>query len=94
VTRPEGAPLVITEGEKDVEALRDALPGWTVTTSPGGARGWRDVHTRLVLDLTADGSEVILAGDDDDAGAAWQRTILLALHPHRVVKEVGRAVTR
>lgn len=89
LARPEGAPLVLAEGEKDVEALRAALPGWAVSTCPGGAHGWRDVHTASALELTRDGSEIWLVRDPDAAGAAWQRTIVAALGRKRLIRAVA-----
>jgi hypothetical protein len=78
--RPEGAPIVVCEGEKCCHAILDAEPGWCVTTCAGGAKGWRDVHTRQLLALAADGSEIWLWPDADAAGEAWRQTLQVALH--------------
>jgi hypothetical protein len=73
--RPEGAPVVVVEGEKCVHTVLAAEPGWSVTTCAGGALGWRDLHTQQLLALTADGSEVWLWPDADEAGARWLWTL-------------------
>lgn len=86
--RPEGAPVLVCEGEKDVHSLRDALPGYAVTTAPGGARGWHDVHhTSQLLDVTRDGAVILLVPDQDRAGCGWAAARLAALRPFRDVRQ-------
>jgi hypothetical protein len=86
--RPEGAPVLCVEGEKDVESLLVKLPGWAVTTCPRGAQGWRTAHTDLLLQVTVDRAEVWLAPDGDKAGQQWREKILSELDGRRVVREV------
>lgn len=59
--KAEGKPVLLVEGEKDVETLR--AWGFTATTNCGGAKFWED---RYDEDLA--GTDVILCGDNDDAG--------------------------
>ncbi len=59
--KAEGKPVLLVEGEKDVENLR--AWGFTATTNCGGAKFWED---RYDDDLA--GAHVILCGDNDDAG--------------------------
>jgi hypothetical protein len=87
--RPEGAPVLVVEGEKDAEQFMVKLPGWAVTTCPGGAQGWRQVHTDLLLQVTRDRAEVWIAPDGDRAGQQWREKILSELAGRRVVREVG-----
>jgi len=54
-------PVLIVEGEKDVDNLRKL--GFTATTSPMGAGKWRDSYNKYLRD-----KEVILVPDKDQAG--------------------------
>lgn len=59
--KAEGKPIVVLEGEKDCDTVRSW--GFTATTNCGGAKFWED---RYDDDLA--GADVILCGDNDDAG--------------------------
>jgi 5S rRNA maturation endonuclease (ribonuclease M5) len=59
--KADGRPVLLVEGEKDVETLRSW--GFAATTNCGGAKFWED---RYDDDLA--GADVILCGDNDDAG--------------------------
>ena len=54
-------PVLIVEGEKDVESLRRM--GFTATTSPMGAGKWRESYNKYLK-----GKEVILIPDHDQPG--------------------------
>jgi hypothetical protein len=90
--RPEGGPVFVCEGEKDVLALLAAMPGHVATTCPGGANGWRPVHTDLLLQVTRDGGAIVLVPDQDAAGQLWARTLRGALGSRRDVREWRRHV--
>jgi hypothetical protein len=53
--------VVIVEGEKDVEALREL--GIAATTCPGGAGKWRDDYNQHFK-----GACVVIIGDNDEPG--------------------------
>jgi len=61
-------PVMIVEGEKDVENLRSL--GFTATTSPMGAGKWRESYNKYLK-----GKEVILIPDHDQAGYQHCRKI-------------------
>ena len=61
-------PVLIVEGEKDVENLRSL--GFTATTSPMGAGKWRSSYNKYLKD-----KEVILIPDHDKAGCQHCRNI-------------------
>jgi len=65
------APIVfVTEGEKDVETLREH--GFVATTNAGGANApWLPEYTE-----TLKGREVILIPDNDQPG--WERVVVIA----------------
>ena len=54
-------PIVITEGEKDTDAVRGL--GFTATTNPGGAGKWRDELSAYLR-----GANVLIIYDNDPAG--------------------------
>lgn len=62
-----GKPIILCEGEKDVETLR--AWGFTATTNAGGAKYWSESFDK---DLA--GADVVLIPDNDDAGR--QRVLL------------------
>jgi len=61
-------PVMIVEGEKDVESLRRM--GFIATTSPMGAGKWRESYNKYLK-----GKEVILIPDHDQAGYQHCRNI-------------------
>ncbi|TIS37532.1 AAA family ATPase [Mesorhizobium sp.] len=63
----EGRPVILLEGEKDVDTVREW--GHVATTNQGGAKNW---HPELDADLA--GADVIICSDLDEAGKA--RTLL------------------
>src|SRR5262249_43755191 len=71
---PLTAPVHITEGEKDVDAL--AKLNFVATTNAGGAANWTD-------DLNAyfKGRHVCIHEDNDDEGRKRVQRIARALHP-------------
>lgn len=67
------APKVyFVEGEKDADNLCDC--GLVATTSPGGAKSWKDSYIEPLI-----GKKVVLIPDMDDAGLAYGREIAFAL---------------
>jgi hypothetical protein len=67
------APKVyFVEGEKDADNLCDC--GLVATTSPGGAKSWKDSYIEPLI-----GKKVVLIPDMDDAGLAYAREIAFAL---------------
>jgi hypothetical protein len=67
--------VVIVEGEKDADNLRAV--GFTATTSPQGAKFWRD---ELAAPLA--GKRVAIIPDNDAAGRKHARTIAAAAQRH------------
>ncbi|MBE1208131.1 AAA family ATPase [Aminobacter carboxidus] len=65
--KAEGKPVILAEGEKDVETLR--AWGFVATTNAGGAKYWQES-----FDEDLDGADVIICGDNDDSSR--QRTLL------------------
>jgi AAA domain len=68
-----GAVIHITEGEKDVASLR-AL-GLAATTCPGGAKKWIAEYND-----TLRGADVVLIGDNDEAGRDHVEQVAASLH--------------
>lgn len=66
--------VFIVEGEKDVRALEAA--GRVATTSPGGAKKWRDDYTQLLARRDA---RIIVVADDDAEGHKHARQVERAL---------------
>ncbi|ESW92945.1 AAA family ATPase [Mesorhizobium sp. C280B] len=75
----EGRPVVLVEGEKDVETLREW--GQVGTTNQGGAKNW---HPELNADLA--GADLVICSDLDDAGKA--RTMLRGADLRPIAKRV------
>jgi putative DNA primase/helicase len=63
-----GETLCVVEGEKDVETLRRL--GIVATTSPFGARSWRDDYAEPLL-----GKRVVLLPDNDPAGRRYAAAV-------------------
>jgi putative DNA primase/helicase len=74
-----GRLVVIVEGEKDTDNLREL--GFTATCNPGGANKWRTEYTESLR-----GADVVIIGDNDDAGRAHVAQVASSLHriAHRV----------
>jgi len=64
--------LYFVEGEKDCDNLWDC--GLVATTSPGGAKAWKDDYAEVLI-----GKKVTLIPDNDDAGLAYMREIAYSL---------------
>lgn len=64
--------VFVTEGEKDVETLRDH--DLTTTCNPGGAGNWRDGFTQYLQD-----KEVVILPDNDDPGREHAREVATSL---------------
>ena len=60
--------VAICEGEKDAETLTGL--GWCGTTNVGGAGKWLDGYTETLA-----GKEVLIFGDNDDAGRAHVKKV-------------------
>lgn len=76
---PRDAPVLICEGEKDVETGR-AL-GWVATCNPCGALKWRDEFSAHLT-----GRDVIVLPDNDERGRAHARKVFKSVS--RVAKSV------
>jgi 5S rRNA maturation endonuclease (ribonuclease M5) len=74
-----GNTIVVVEGEKDVETLRDM--GRIATTMPGGAGKWRPEHTEALR-----GANVVVVSDNDEPGKAH------AIQVRDALTEVGCTV--
>ena len=70
-----GKPVVIVEGEKDVETLREL--GVPATTNVGGAGKWERSYTN-----TLTGAHVVLLPDHDQAGHDHMQAVAQALAGH------------
>ncbi|MGV8950097.1 MAG: AAA family ATPase [Cypionkella sp.] len=68
----EGKTIGLTEGEKDVETLE----AWDMvgTTNSGGAQGWKPEFAEFLR-----GADVVIYGDDDEAGRTRVETVALSL---------------
>ena len=65
-------PILIVEGEKDVDTLSQL--GITATTMPGGAGKWLDIHTEALA-----GAVVDVIADNDEVGREHATTVMQAL---------------
>ena len=74
-----GRVVLIVEGEKDTDNLREL--GFTATCNPGGANKWRAEYSESLR-----GADVVIIGDNDDAGRAHVAQVASSLHriAHRV----------
>lgn len=77
--KAEGKPVVLVEGEKDVETLR--AWGFVATTNQGGAKNWKPE-----LDEDLAGVDVVICSDLDDAGST--RTALRGAALRGIAKSV------
>jgi 5S rRNA maturation endonuclease (ribonuclease M5) len=65
-------PIIITEGEKDVNSLLRL--GFNATTNPNGANGWKDDYTEFLA-----GATVFIIPDNDQAGEKWLTSVYNSL---------------
>src|SRR5262249_28779596 len=68
-----GRRVVIVEGEKDTDNLREL--GFTATCNPGGANKWRAEYSESLRS-----ADVVIIGDNDDAGRAHVAHVASSLH--------------
>src|SRR5262249_44144575 len=68
-----GRLVVIVEGEKDADNLRKL--GFTATCNAGGANKWRAEYNESLRD-----ADVVIIGDNDDAGRAHVAHVASSLH--------------
>jgi putative DNA primase/helicase len=61
-------PIIVTEGEKDVDAL--VRLNFAATTNPGGASKWHAGYNEFLR-----GADVILIPDNDEAGRAHMQAV-------------------
>lgn len=71
-----GEPVYICEGEKDADAAINAYKV-IATTNPGGAKKWKDHHTKAM----AGAREVIIVSDNDTPGRDHAEMVRAALEP-------------
>jgi len=70
--RANNQPILVVEGEKDVDTLRQI--GIVATTMPGGAGKWLDIHTEALA-----GAVVDVIADNDEVGREHASTVAQAL---------------
>lgn len=75
--RPDDCPVLIVEGEKDVERLRSL--GLVATCNPGGAGKWRSEYNDALA-----GATVYILPDNDEAGRSHAISVAESLHSHQV----------
>lgn len=73
LSAPEGEPVVLVEGEKDVHRLERA--GLLATTVSGGAARWRDEYAESLR-----GRPVVILPDNDEAGKKYAQRARQALN--------------
>jgi 5S rRNA maturation endonuclease (ribonuclease M5) len=66
--------VIVAEGEKDVDALRDEKIGLDATCNAGGAGKWRDEHSRHLR-----GAHVVIICDNDDPGRDHAAQVAISL---------------
>ena len=72
VAKANKQPILVVEGEKDVDTLTQL--GITATTMPGGAGKWLDIHTEALA-----GAMVDVIADNDEVGRDHAKTVTQAL---------------
>lgn len=72
VSRPNGTPVYIVEGEKDVEMLR--MRGLVATTNVGGAGKWQAAYSAALKD-----ADVIILPDNDQVGEQHAQAVYQSL---------------
>lgn len=75
IQKPQNKHVWIVEGEKDVETIRGL--GMAATCNVGGAGKWCDAYSRELKD-----KEVLLCGDNDDAGRKHVEKVLESIEGH------------
>lgn len=75
IQRPQNKWVWILEGEKDVETIRSI--GMAATCNVGGAGKWAEAYSQCLK-----GKDVILCGDNDDAGKKHMAKVLEGLEAH------------
>jgi hypothetical protein len=70
-----GDTIYVAEGEKDVEALREA--GCVATCNAGGAGKWRDRYSKELA-----GANVVIVRDKDEVGTDHARKVFASVKPH------------
>ena len=70
--KEKGTPILVVEGEKDVDTLSQL--GITATTMPGGAGKWLDIHTQALA-----GSLVDVIADNDEVGREHAEKVVKSL---------------
>lgn len=68
----EGKTILLPEGEKDVETLEEW--GLVASTNSGGAQGWTSALAAMFRD-----ADVVILGDDDEAGRKRVETVACSL---------------
>jgi hypothetical protein len=72
LTRPEGAPVYVVEGERDVHALEGV--GAVATCNPGGAGKWRTEYNEHFR-----GADVVVIADRDQPGRQHAEAVARSL---------------
>lgn len=72
VAKENKQPILVVEGEKDVDTLTQL--GITATTMPGGAGKWLDIHTEALSGATVD-----VIADNDEVGREHATKVTQAL---------------
>lgn len=69
-TLTAGGTVLIVEGEKDADTVNGlGLADLCATTNAGGAKKWREEHSRVIADaVQIAGGTVVVVGDNDDPG--------------------------
>lgn len=85
-----GGCVVITEGEKDADALYAlGLPSMAATCNAGGTgQGWQQSHTQALVDAGAAAGVVVIVGDADAAGQEHVRKVRASLEGAGIVADV------
>ncbi len=73
VAADPAAPILVVEGEKDVDALRQR--GFVATCNPEGAGKWRDAYAAWFR-----GRHVVILPDDDERGRRHADQVARSLH--------------
>jgi len=66
-----GGCVLIVEGEKDADTVNGyGLADLAATTNAGGAKKWKEDHTRALVVASGGAGQVVICGDNDDTGRA------------------------
>jgi len=77
-----GIPVFITEGEKDVHTVERL--GYVATCGPGGSNGWRTEFGGFF-----DAADILLCGDNDDAGRKYLLDVATSCTNAKSIKQVN-----